>query len=236
MHQAKSGFRFKQFYVNHQRCAMKVGTDGILLGAWADLTPGERLLDLGCGSGLIALMLAQRTSERVHISALELDTDAFLQAQENIQASPWAEKMALYHQDINDFCPKCGQKFDVIVSNPPYFPPAQPCASSQRALARYAQQSHAHWLQLAATCLREQGQIHVILPVDAGETLIKQTALFCWRRCEVITKQGKTPQRLLLTFGLTPKPVQRSQLCIYNAENQYTDEFIQLTKAFYLKF
>ena len=99
-----AGFRFKQFHVNHDRCAMKVGTDGVLLGAWADVNSAQQILDLGTGSGLIALMLAQRSAAESQIHAVELDPAAAQQAQENVAASPWAEKVRVYQQDIFTFC------------------------------------------------------------------------------------------------------------------------------------
>ena len=116
-----AGFRFKQFHVNHDRCAMKVGTDGVLLGAWADVHSAQQILDLGTGSGLIALMLAQRSAAESQIHAVELDPAAAQQAQENVAASPWAEKVRVYQQDVFTFCQQTPVKFDLIVANPPYF-------------------------------------------------------------------------------------------------------------------
>lgn len=231
------GFRFKQFQVNHHRCAMKVGTDGILLGAWADIQGAKNLLDLGTGTGLIALMLAQRTAQDCHISAVELDNAAAEQAQENIQASPWAEKISLYQMDIAKFAQNPPHFFDLIVANPPYFEPAQACRNAQRDLARYTlEQSHNDWLNVAAQCLNEQGKIQFILPYEAGKILQKSTALYCTEQCDVITKIGKPAQRLLLTFRKQPAPMQHSQLIIYDENNQYHPDFVALTKGFYLKF
>lgn len=233
------GFTFKQFHINDDRCAMKVGTDGVLLGAMADISEAESILDMGTGSGVVALMLAQRTDEQVKISAVELDRYAFLQAQENVSQSPWQDKIQCFHQNVEDFCQKCGEKnesFDLIVANPPYFPAGITCGNEARNLARYQQQTHLDWLEAAADCLSDEGKIQFILPFDAAETLIKQTALFCVERCEIITKQGKPPQRMLVTFRKNPQAEKRSSLMIYNQDNQYQADFIELTKAFYLKF
>ncbi|MGC6341274.1 tRNA1(Val) (adenine(37)-N6)-methyltransferase [Bisgaard Taxon 45] len=233
----QTGFTFKQFHIDHHRCAMKVGTDGILLGAWADVSRAKRILDLGTGTGLIALMLAQRSHKETEIHAVELDQDAFLQAKDNIQASPWAKQLHLYHQDITDFCRNTVNKFDLIVANPPYFPQGVDCATPQRDLARYTTtHSHADWLHFAAHCVTPQGNISMILPFDAGEILLKQTALYCVARCDVITKKGKAPQRLLLTFSLHVQPLQHSQLIIYDENNRYHPDFIGLTQDFYLAF
>lgn len=237
MAEKNNGFTFKQFHVKHDRCAMKVGTDGILLGAWADIAQADSILDLGTGTGLIALMLAQRTRAEVQISAVELDADAFTQAQENVQASPWFEKIKLYHQDIKQFSQQCGQKFDLIVANPPYFTQGVQCASQARNLARYTnEKTHSDWLDIAFNCLAPQGKIQFILLFEAGKTLQKPTALYCIECCEVVTKQGKKPQLVLLTFSPTEQPCKESQFLIYDEHNRYHSDFIHLTKAFYLKF
>ncbi len=169
---------------------MKVGTDGILLGAWADVSDCQYILDMGTGTGLVALMLAQRSHEHCQIEAVELDPLATQQAQENFQASPWHNRLYLTHLD---------------------------------------------WLNWAASCLSEKGKISFVLPYEAGKTLINSTALCCIKQTDVITKTGKDPQRILLTFSREHLPQVKDSLVIYNENNQYTEEFIALTKAFYLK-
>ncbi|MGQ0286306.1 tRNA1(Val) (adenine(37)-N6)-methyltransferase [Pasteurellaceae bacterium 22721_9_1] len=228
-----SGFRFKQFHIQHDRCAMKVGTDGILLGAYADICQAQRILDLGTGTGLVALMLAQRSNATIY--AIELDNAAYLQAQENIQHSPWQQQIQLIQQDALEFCQKCGEKFDLIVANPPYFAPGIDCKTEARNQARYMQQSHLAWLESAAQCLAPNGKIQFILPFDCAETLIKQTALYCVERLEIMTKSGKAPQRMIVSFQSQPKPTITKSLTIYNEQNQYSQDFVALTKDFYLK-
>lgn len=245
MNKRNNGFQFKQFYVAQDQCAMKVGTDGILLGAWADITNKKQILDLGTGTGLIALMLAQRSSPQSQITGVEIEPNAFQQAKQNCQQSKWANKIQLFQQDIFDFCKNTNQKFDLIVANPPYFTTGIQCASEQRELARYIQQSHLSWLLAAANCLTKTGKIQFILPYNSGINLIKQTALqsqeklpilFCTEICEVITKITKPAQRLLLSFEFNPISLEKNQIIIYNENNQYTDNFKSLTKDFYLKF
>ena len=234
------GFTFKQFHINHDRCAMKVGTDGILLGAWADIAQAERILDLGTGTGLIALMLAQRSKANAQIVGVEIDSQAAEQARENVANSPWANRIQIEQQDIVDFVQKCGEKlirFDLIVANPPYFTPGIDCRTHERNRARYISHlSHLDWLNMAERCLSENGCIHFVLPLGEGEMLIKSTALYCVRRCNVITKRGKTAHRVLLTFSREMRVCKNSELVIYNEQNQYTDEFKILTKDFYLNF
>ncbi len=133
--------------------------------------------------------------------------------------------------------PQYKKKFDLIVTNPPYFPQGVACRTAQRHLARYTQkQTHADWLNFASQCLAEQGKISLVLPYEAGKTLLKQTALYCTQYCEVITKHGKLPQRLLLTFSQQPEITQQSQIMIYDKNNQYHPDFVALTREFYLKF
>ena len=116
----RNGFTFKQFFVAHDRCAMKVGTDGILLGAWAPVAGVKRILDIGTGSGLLALMLAQRTDESVTVDAVELDSDAAAQAQENVTQSPWADRVTVQAEDVQHWAARQTVKYDLIISNPPY--------------------------------------------------------------------------------------------------------------------
>lgn len=231
-----SSFTFKQFHINQQHCAMKVGTDGILLGAWADISNCQRILDMGSGTGLLALMLAQRSTPTSQIYAVELDGAAAQQAKENIQASPWKDRILLVQDDVQHFLQQTNQTFDLIVANPPYFEQGVECKNEERELARYTQQSHLDWLTWAAERLSENGKISFVLPYDAAKTLEKQTALFCIKQTEIITKIGKAPQRMLITFAKKPQTLEKDQLVIYDEKNRYTEEFVALTKDFYLKF
>lgn len=246
MQNKKNGFQFKQFYVAQDRCAMKVGTDGVLLGAWAPVEDKKRILDLGTGTGLVALMLAQRSLPDCQIIALEIDSEAYSQAKENVQHSPWTTRIQVRQQDVLEFCEQDWaekEKFDLIVSNPPYFQQGVNCGSAQRELARYRQSSHFAWLCAAANCLAEKGTITFILPYTESEILLKQTALnmlskplYCTSRCEIISKVGKAAQRLLLSFEFEQKPLLQQSLLIYDEQNQYSAEFKHLLHEFYLKF
>lgn len=231
-----SSFTFKQFHINQQHCAMKVGTDGILLGAWADVSGCQYILDMGSGTGLIALMMAQRSGPNCHIVAVELDTSAAQQANANIQDSPWKNRISLVQDDVQHFLQNTTHRFDLIVANPPYFEQGVACKNDGRTLARYVQQSHLDWLTWAAERLSENGKISFVLPSKAAKTLEKQTALFCIKQTDIITKIGKAPQRMLITFSKQPQTLEKDQLVIYDEKNQYTKEFVALTKDFYLKF
>ena len=135
---------------------MKVGTDGILLGAWADVSDCPYILDMGTGTGLVALMLAQRSHEHCQIEAVELDSLAAQQAQENFKASPWHNRLHLTHQDVQTYCQQTAHQFDLIVANPPYFAQGVECKNDERALARYVQQSHLDWLNWAELFIRKR--------------------------------------------------------------------------------
>ena len=169
---------------------MKVSTDGILLGAWADVSNCQRILDMGTGTGLVALMLAQRSHEHCQIEAVELDPLAAQQAQENFKASPWYNRLHLTHQDVQTYCQKTAHQFDLIVANPPYFAQGVECKNDERALARYVQQNHSDWLNWAASCLSGKGKISFVLPYEAGKTLINSTSLYCIKQTDVITKMS----------------------------------------------
>lgn len=230
-----SGFQFKQFFIAHDKCAMKVNTDGILLGAIADPTYAKNILDLGTGSGLVAIMLAQRTNANCHITALELEPSAYQQAVENAQNSAWAERICVQQGDV--LKAEFKTQFDLIVSNPPYFVDSLTSPSDERTLARSATQSHLAWLTQAKKWLAPQGKITFILPTIEAEKLIAESetsGLFCSEIYQIITKIGQTPKRIIATFTQEPKIKIEKQLVIYNEHNQYTEEFIALTKDFYL--
>lgn len=230
------GFQFKQFFIAHDKCAMKVNTDGILLGAIADIRHKRQILDLGTGTGLVAIMLAQRTDENTQISALELEPNAYRQAVENCRNSAFSHRLQVCPGDVLDY--DFNRKFDLIVSNPPYFSDSLASRSHERDLARAAIQSHLDWLLQARKWLAEQGEITFILPFDAAEKLLEQSktsGLFCTKICKIITKQGQQAKRMILSFSAEKRPLTMQELVIYDADNHYTEAFKQLTKAFYLK-
>lgn len=232
-----SFFRFKQFTVRHDKCAMKVGTDGVLLGAWAPVRNTKRILDVGAGSGLISLQLAQRNPE-ASITAIEIDSSAAAQAQENIQSSPWSNRMEVICCDFRAYQPK--DRFDLIVSNPPYFVDALKCPDSQRCIARHMSDLNYELLfGHSAHLLSEQGVISIIIPSEV-ENLVIDTAwkykLYPHHRLRVFTKPSKPCRRILLTFGHQNLPCAEDILYIEGeTHGQFTPEYISLTKDFYLK-
>ncbi|HDZ8834710.1 tRNA1(Val) (adenine(37)-N6)-methyltransferase [Aeromonas dhakensis] len=231
-----SGFTFKQFHVEHDRCAMKVGTDGILLGAWAPLGKARRILDIGTGSGLIALMLAQRSHADCRIDAVELDKHAAQQARENAAASPWPRRVTIIESAIQGYQ---ADPYDLIVTNPPYFVAGQSFRDPARAMARHtgALDSHA----LLAACdrlLAPDGQVALVVPTAMADEILCISADYdlhavCYTA--VITRAGKEANRVLLLLGRGLNRCDRGEIVIHSAEGTYSDRYIQLTSPFYLK-
>ena len=229
-------FAFKQFTVRHDRCAMKVGTDGVLLGAWTDLSHSRRILDIGTGTGLIALMLAQRCMD-ARITAIDLDSAAVEQAQENIQASPWKDRIEALQQDICTYHPN--GTFDTIVSNPPYFIDSLKCPDGQRSTARHTDTLDADRLiGKVSELLSPDGSFSIILPAEQTEDLIRvadEKGLYPSRQTWVITRPGLSPKRILMEFRKTSTVFQPDELVIELERHVYSEEYIALTKEFYLK-
>lgn len=230
-----NGFQFKQFFIAHDKCAMKVNTDGILLGSIADVENARQILDLGTGTGLIAIMLAQRSQAK--ITAVEIEPNAYQQAVENVENSANQQRITVLQQDVAQL--NLPQKFDLIVANPPYFENSLAARNQERDLARAITGSHFEWLKIAEKHLSQNGKISFILPSDMADKLISQSSelnLRCIEQWQICTKTGKAPKRIIATFSRNFTAYSHKNLDIYDSSNQYSDEFKQLTKAFYLNF
>ncbi|WP_206194028.1 tRNA(1)(Val) (adenine(37)-N(6))-methyltransferase TrmN [Serratia microhaemolytica] len=236
----RGGFTFKQFFIAHDRCAMKVGTDGVILGAWVNIERTQRVLDIGCGSGLIALMIAQRTATDVFIDAVELDEAAAIQARDNVRASPWPEKVTVHHQDIHHFVAPNDDSYDLIVSNPPYFEPAVACRDSARADARYTQKlTHRGLLDCAQRLISDDGRFCLILPYRVGENFQQQARQQGWysaHRLTISDRDDTANHRMILTLTRQKQPEQQAHLVIKNTEGGYSAQFCQLIGDFYLHY
>ena len=230
-------FQFKQFTVWHDRCAMKVGTDAVLLGSWMRLDGARRMLDIGCGCGLIALMAAQRNLEG-EIVAVEIDEEAASQAEENIKKSPWADRIHVMKTDICTF--QSEEKFDAIFSNPPYFSNALKCPDKQRTTARHTDSlSFDKLMQCAASLLKKEGEFSLVIPTEVSSAL-KAAAishkLYLSRETDVFTKPGAKAKRSLLAFSPTmPKEcVQPHDLIMHPHPGEDGEEYKNMVKDFYL--
>lgn len=228
-------FSFKRFTVYHDKCAMKVGTDGVLLGAWTNVNTSQRILDIGTGSGLVALMLAQRCE--ASITAIDIDSEAVEQAQININASNWKNRMEVIHTDLCKYSPQ--NLFDTIVSNPPYFIDSLKCDDIQRNTARHNDTLTSEQLfENVSQMLCPEGEFSLILPFEQTESAIstgEKYGLHPTRHTRVITRPGLPPKRSLLAFKKHPEKYIPQDLVIELERHVYSEEYIALTKEFYLK-
>lgn len=233
-------FRFKQFAIRQDRAAMKVGTDGVLLGAWApvDRDP-HSILDIGTGTGLIALMLAQRSSAR-QIDALEIDGNSFEEAVENFEESPWNDRLYCFHASLDDFMEDLeDETYDLIVSNPPFYSENVTSGNVARDNARQNQSlPFSDLVEAAAILLSADGIFCVVIPFRDEEQFVdlaRQEGLFPAK----ITRVKGTPEsevkRSLLAFSRTATQAQAEELAIETSRHAYTAGYIALTRDFYLK-
>lgn len=236
----RGGFTFKQFHIDHSRCAMKVGTDGTLLGAWAALPPhAKKILDIGTGSGLIAIMAAQR-HPIAKITAIDIDKDCVMQATENAVASPWAERIEVIETPLQEYSPE--EKFDVIISNPPYFADSMHSPDKQRTTARHtASLSFKELTDGVLRLLADDGLFAVILPTTESELLLSASRgrLFTWRRCEVWSTPESGARRIMLELKREPpKDLAKKEKIIIEqgGRHVYSEEYKALTADFYLNF
>jgi tRNA1Val (adenine37-N6)-methyltransferase len=233
-------FDFKQFSIKQDHCAMKVGTDAVLLGAWANTSNTAAILDIGTGTGVIALMLAQRCSAR--IDAIDVDEEAYLQATENIANSKWKERIFTHLTSLQDYSLNAPVKYDLIVSNPPYFEDSTKALQVTRTLARHNDfLPFDELLKGAVNLLQPAGKFCVILPFKEGEqfrTLAEQNKLYLTQLMRIKTRADKlTEKRWLMQFELLRNKFSETTLVIENDErHSYTEEYKQLTKDYYQAF
>ena len=229
-------FRFKQFTVCDERSAMKIGTDGVLLGAWADIEGDSRILDVGTGTGLIALMLAQRNAS-AEIVGVDISHEAVEEARDNFLNSPWAKRLSVTEGDVCSF--ESNEKFDHIVSNPPYFVDSLHSPDALRTMARHTSSLQFEDLVTSAVrLLRPGGRLSVILPTECAMQFRFAAFGRLWlcRQLNVVTKAGDTPRRTLMEFCLSDKPLMPSvaTLTMRHRDSSYTEEYRRLTEDFYI--
>ncbi len=234
-------FQFKQFTINQDRCAMKVGTDGVLLGAWAPIDHRPfSVLDIGAGTGLIALMLAQR-SQAEQIEAIEIDPDAFEQTVENFENAPWNDRLFCFHASLDDFMEDLqDEEYDLIVSNPPFYSENVTSGNESRDRARQNESLPFEDLgEAAGILLSENGVLAVILPYKEEARFIQiaaENALFPFKITRIQGSSKSEIKRSLLAFSRTPLPLEIDSLIIETERHQYTEAYRALTHDFYLNF
>ncbi len=233
----QNDFRFKQFNVRQDRCAMKVGTDGVLLGAWVKTFNEKRILDIGTGTGLIALMLAQKSESL--IDAIDIDENAFIESKENFKASPWSSRLTAIHNSIQDYATHTPYRYDLIVSNPPYFIGAHPAPSEARNVARHMDDSLSieDLVHGVLKLLTPEGRFCVILPFMEGikfAEYAESNGLYATHLTKVKTKVEKQEKRMMMEFQMIKKETVEEELVIQEEDLSYTQQYLELTNDFYL--
>ena len=251
-------FCFKEFKMKQSDSAMKVNTDGVLLGAWLSL-PREgvkvpeviRVLDIGTGTGVIALIIAQRLSNSFSIVAIDIDKPSVDEANYNFSISPWAERLSALEMSLQDLLiGKFQEKYDLIVSNPPYFIDSLKAPSARRSSARHNHDlPYEVIIEAAVKMLNDNGKLAIVLPAEEGEKFIEKisgTPLHLARRCKVKTLAGKKEKRYLLEFAKSHQPGKMTDSFRTSVEEvlimqeigglEYTEQYKTLTKEFYLNF
>jgi tRNA1Val (adenine37-N6)-methyltransferase len=235
-----SKFLFKQFSVNQDRCAMKIGTDGVLLGAWCPIDNHPfSVLDIGAGTGILSLMIAQRTFAE-QIDSLEIDEDAYEQCVENFENSPWSDRLFCFHAGLDEFVAEPEEEYDLIISNPPFYSEDYKTDNSQRDAARFQDAlPFEDLIEAADLLLSENGIFAVILPFKEEERFIDlcaQVELYPVKITRVKGTHNTSIVRSLLAFKRYELSVLTAdELVIEINRHEYTNEYINLTKDFYLK-
>ena len=230
-------FHFKQFSVAHDRCAMKVNTDGVLLGAWVDVDDATTILDIGTGTGVIALMMAQRNAVAI-IDAIDIDESAFRQAGGNFLNGLWSDRLYAHHISLQDYFP--AKKYDLIISNPPYFIDDFKTENHQKNIAKHSiSLSYKELISGIDRLIADNGIASIVLPIfnlELFESLALIHGLFVVKLTEVVAVRGKAPYLALIKLSKQKHTYSKNTLTIQNEEGIFTDQYKSLTKEFYLKF
>lgn len=239
-------FQFKQFAVNQNRCAMKIGTDAVLLGAWTSLDANPfSILDIGAGTGVLALMMAQRSTAEL-IDAIEIDDAAYEQCVDNFEHSPWADRLFCYHAALDEFVEDLldeesgmDDSYDLIISNPPFYTDTYKSDNEQRDMARFADaMPFRQLIESVSKLLSERGLFSVIIPFSEEKDFIvlaSKEHLYPQRILRVKGTPDSEIKRSLIEFSFEESTVHPKELIIETARHQYTEDYITLTEDFYLK-
>jgi tRNA1Val (adenine37-N6)-methyltransferase len=234
---ANNYFNFKQFTIQQDKAVFKVGTDGVLLGAIADLAGAKRILDIGSGTGVIAIMLAQRSN--ADIVAIEPDYGSFVQCLENVNLCKWKDRIKVVNSSLQDYQPD--MKFDLVVSNPPYFSDSLRNPDPGKSAARHNDSlTNDELLNGASGLMAEGGRLQVIMPNVEGNLFIAESfryGLFCNDILKIKPLPTSEIRRLILTFSRQRlRPTEKFLTIEHGKRHEFTEEYIDLTKDFYLKF
>ena len=232
----EDSFHFRQFTIQQEKCAMKVGTDAVLLGSWIKASSSRKILDIGTGCGVIALMLAQKSPAR--IDAIDIDAGAVEQAERNFSESPWADRLTARCISFQSLAAH-GHPYDLIVTNPPYFHHAPKPAVESRVNARHNEMlKFDELIDGALLLLRPDGRFCLILPVKEAKEFIEKSQrrhLFCNHLVRVLTKAGRPAKRFIMEFGFELCPVTEDEIIIHEEDGSFTKQYIELTKDYYIQ-
>lgn len=232
-------FKFKQFTVEQDRCAMQIGTDGVLLGAWVSIQKKPfSILDIGAGTGIIALQLAQRSNAEM-IDAIEIDADAYEQCVDNFENSAWGDRLFCYHASLEEFVEEIEDKYDLIVSNPPFYSEDYKTANKSRDLARFNDSlPFDELIESASRLLSDEGIFAVIIPKKEEKNFIKMASevnLFPKRICRVRGTETSEEKRSMLELSFENISPVIENLIIETSRHIYTEDYKKLVGDFYLK-
>ena len=232
-------FQFKQFTVHQDRCAMKIGTDSVLLGSFTSVEHSvNSILDIGAGTGVLALMMAQRSSAEL-IDSIEIDEDAYEQCVENFEHSPWSDRLFCYHASLEEFVNEIEERYDLIISNPPFYNDTYKSENQRRDLARFSDaMPFRHLIESVSKLLSEDGSFSVIIPFSEETDFIvlaSKELLFPKRILRVKGSTTSEIKRTMIEFSFHEIEIEPAELIIETARHHYTDAYIELTRDFYLK-
>jgi tRNA1Val (adenine37-N6)-methyltransferase len=232
-------FKFKQFQVEQDRCAMKIGTDGVLLGAWTSIEHNPyNVLDIGAGTGILSLMIAQRSNAE-QIEAIEIDDDAFEQCSENFENSPWNDRLFCFHASLIEYIEAVDEKFDLIICNPPFYSEDYKSKDTSRNLARFSDAMPLEHIVFAViNFLSDTGKFAIIVPYKEEQEVIEEVSLIDLHPNRILRVKGNENsiiKRSLIEFSSNTQRPEISELVIETSRHNYTEDYINLTKDFYLK-
>ena len=229
------GFTFKQFHIEQDQCAMKVGTDGVLLGRWAN--GGEHILDIGTGTGLLALMMAQRF-EKSLIDAIEIEENAYQQAVQNVAKSVFKSKINIIHSSLQNFAKSNINQYDSIICNPPYFVNSLKNNKKSKTIARHNDTLPFNELiSLAYKLLKTEGTLSLVLPVNIFPLIETEAVIYGFflnRKISIKTTEKKQPKRVLVEYKKEPTQIETSTEYLLNQNGEKSIWYQQLTNIFYI--
>ncbi len=232
-------FQFKKFKIIQEKSAMKVGTDGVLLGAWVNLVNVKSALDVGAGTGLLALMLAQRSN--AEITGIEIEKNAAEEAIENVKTTEWANRISIRNISFQEFAETTKEKFDLIISNPPFFSNSIKSKNQNRTIARHNDLlPFSSLIEGASKLLKINGKLAVVFPADQSLEFIETAhsfGLYLFRKLEIQPRPNIKPNRVLMEFGYKQCNLKIESLFVRNEmDNDYSKAYKKLTRDFYLHF